>query len=56
MTRRPRDTAELARLVGDMPTGEMPNDKYEVLAAMGTQRSPSRDQPRSFQFRRAPDE
>ena len=47
MTKRPRDTAELARLVVDMATGEIPNDKDEVLAAIGTQTSPSGEQPQA---------
>ena len=34
MTKRPRDTVGLARMIVDMATGEIPNDKAEVLAAM----------------------
>lgn len=31
---RPRDPVQLAKLVVDMATGEVPNDKEQVLAAM----------------------
>ena len=41
MTKRPRDTAGLARMVVDMATGEIPNDKDEVLAAMNGQDEPT---------------
>ena len=37
MVKRPRDTAGLARVVVDMATGEIPNDRDEVLAAMDGQ-------------------
>ena len=41
MVKRPRDTAGLARVVVDMATGEVPNDKDEVLAAMDGQDEPT---------------
>jgi hypothetical protein len=41
MTKRPRDAAGLARVVVDMATGEVPNDKDEVLAAMNGQDEPT---------------
>ena len=37
LPRRPRDTAQLAKLALDMATGEVPNDKAEVLAALSGQ-------------------
>ncbi|MDD9985261.1 MAG: hypothetical protein OXQ31_03190 [Spirochaetaceae bacterium] len=37
MTKRPRDTAGLARLIVDMATGEVPSDTPEVLAEMNGQ-------------------
>ena len=39
--RRPRDLAQLAKLVCDMATGEVPNDKDEVLAALREQGQPT---------------
>ena len=32
--KRPRDPAQLAKLVVDMATGEVPNDKEQVLSAI----------------------
>ena len=37
LPKRPRDTAQLAKLMLDMATGEVPNDKAEVLAALSGQ-------------------
>ena len=39
--RRPRDPVELATPVVDMATGEVPNDKEQVLAAFSDQRQPA---------------
>ena len=39
--RRPRDPVELATLVVDMATGEVPNDKEQVLAAFSDQKQPA---------------
>ena len=41
LSRRPRDTAQLAKLALDMATGEVPNDKAEVLAALSEQAQPT---------------
>ena len=41
MTKRPRDTVGLARMIVDMATGEIPNDKAEVLAAMNGEVEPT---------------
>ena len=41
LPRRPRDTAQLAKLALDMATGEVPNDKAEVLAALSEQAQPT---------------
>ena len=41
MVKRPRDAAGLARVVVDMATGEIPNDKDEVLAAINWQDEPT---------------
>ena len=41
LPRRPRDPAQLAKLVVDMATGEVPNDKEQVLAALSEQEQPS---------------
>ena len=38
---RPRDPAQLAKLVVDMATGETPNDKEQVLAAWSEQEQPT---------------
>ena len=38
---RPRDPAQLAKLVVDMATGEVPNDKEQVLAALSEQEQPT---------------
>ena len=40
--RRPRDPVELATLVVDMATGEVPNDKEQVLAAFSDQKQPAK--------------
>ena len=40
--RRPRDPVELATLVVNMATGEVPNDKEQVLAAFSDKRRPAR--------------
>ena len=37
--KRPRDAVQCAKLVCDMLTGEVPNDKAEVLAAMADEQS-----------------
>ena len=37
--KRPRDPAQLAKLVVDMATGEVPNDKEQVLAAMANEQA-----------------
>ena len=39
--KRPRDPAQLAKLVVDMTTGEVPNDKDQVLAAMADEHEPT---------------
>ena len=41
LPRRPRDPNQLAKLVVDMATGEVPNDKEQVLAAMREQEQPA---------------
>lgn len=41
MVKRRRDAAGLATMVVDMATGEIPNDKAEVLAAMSGQDEPT---------------
>ena len=41
LPRRPRDPNQLAKLVVDMATGEVPNDKEQVLAAMCEQEQPA---------------
>lgn len=41
LPRRPRDPKQLAKLVVDIATGEAPNDKDEVLAAMSEQEQPT---------------
>ena len=41
LPRRPRDPNQLAKLVVDMATGEVPNDKEEVLAALSEQEQPT---------------
>ena len=39
--KRPSDPAQLAKLVVDMATGEVPNDKDQVLAALSEQEQPT---------------
>ena len=41
LPRRPRDPAQLAKLVVDMATGEVPNDREQVLAALSEQEQPT---------------
>ena len=41
MTKRPSDIVGLGRMIVDMATGEIPNDKAEVLAAMDGQDEPT---------------
>ena len=41
LPRRPRDPAQLAKLVVDIATGEVPNDKEQVLAALSEQEQPT---------------
>ena len=41
LPKRPRDPNQLAKLVVDMATGEVPNDKEEVLAALSKQEQPT---------------
>jgi len=41
LPKRPRDPNQLAKLVVDMATGEVPNDKDEVLAALSEQEQPT---------------
>lgn len=41
LPRRPRDPAQLAKLVVDMATGEVPNDEEQVLAALREQEQPT---------------
>ena len=41
LPRRPRDPAQLAKLVVDIATGEVPNDKEQVLAALSAQEQPT---------------
>ena len=41
LPRRPSDQAQLAKLVVDMATGEVPNDKEQVLAAFSEQAQPT---------------
>jgi hypothetical protein len=40
LPKRPRDPIARAKLVMDMLTGEQPNDKQHVLAALGEQQEP----------------
>ena len=37
--RRPRDPAQLAKLAVDMATGEVPNDRNHVLAAIDAEQA-----------------
>ena len=41
LPRRPRDPNQRAKLVVDMATGEVPNDKEQVLAALREQEHPT---------------
>ena len=41
LPRRPRDPAQLAKMVVDIATGEVPNDKEQVLAALSEQEQPT---------------
>ena len=41
LPRRPRDCNQLAKLVVDVATGEVPNDKEQVLAALSEQKQPT---------------
>ena len=41
LPRRPRDPNQRAKLVVDMATGEVPNDKEQVLAALREQEQPT---------------
>ena len=41
LPRRPRDPNQRAKLVVDMATGEVPNDKDQVLAALREQEQPT---------------
>ena len=41
LPKRPRDPNQLAKLVVDMATGEVPNDKEQVLDALREQEQPT---------------
>ena len=41
LPRRPRDPNQRAKLVVDMATGEVPNDKEQVLAALREHEQPT---------------
>ena len=41
LPRRPRDPNQFAKQVVDMATGEAPNDKEQVLAALSEQEQPT---------------
>ena len=41
LPRRPRDPNQRAKLVVDMATGDVPNDKEQVLAALREQEQPT---------------
>lgn len=41
LPKRPRDGAQLARLMVDMASGEVPNDKEQVLEALAQQENPT---------------
>ena len=41
LPKRPRDPAQLAKLMVDMATGEVSNDKDQVLAALSEQEQPT---------------
>jgi hypothetical protein len=41
LPRRPHDPVQRSKLIMDMATGEMPNDKDQVLAALREQEQPT---------------
>lgn len=41
LPKRPRDSNQLAKLMVDVATGEVPNDKEQVLAALREQEQPT---------------
>lgn len=51
--KRPRDTAQCAKLVCDMLTGEAPNDKDAVLAAIVTEQAEPTGRAKSAKARAA---
>ena len=50
---RPRDPAQLAKLVVDMATGEIPNDKEQVLAAIAAEQAEPTGRAKSAKARAA---
>ena len=53
LPKRPRDTAQLAKLMLDMATGEVPNDKEQVLEALSEQDQPPEGRAKSAKARAA---
>ncbi len=53
LPKRPRDGSELAKLVVDMATGSVPNDKEQVLAELERQAAPPTGRAKSAKARAA---
>jgi hypothetical protein len=53
LPKRPRDPAQLGKLVVDMATGEVPNDKGQVLEAIREAREPATGRAKSATARAA---
>ena len=53
LPKRPRDPAQLGKLVVDMATGEVPNDKAQVLEALREVREPATGRAKSAKERAA---
>ena len=53
LPKRPRDPAQLAKLVVDMATGEGPNDREQVLAAMADEQGEPTGRAKSAKARAA---
>ena len=53
LPKRPRDTAQLAKLALDMATGEVENDKEPVLEALREQEQPPAGRAKSAKARAA---
>lgn len=51
--KRPRDAVQCAKLVCDMLTGEVPNDKDEVLAAIAAEQAEPTGRAKSAKARAA---